>query len=190
MGPLRARSAPLLRGAVIAALALAVGVLTGGAAQPSLEYPVKATYLYKFAPFVDWPAGAFTSTGAPFTICVAGADPFGPLLDQIVGNQRVYQRPIVVRRMAKVEAGAPCQILYLGGGKAQSTGDALAAVRGAPILTVTDSALRTGGAKGVIDFVVKDNRVRFEIDDQAAAANGLNISSKLLSLAVAVKPKG
>ncbi len=120
---------------------------------------------------------------------MAGADPFGPLLDQIVGGQRVGARIITVHRLTKVEAGASCQILYVGGGKGQSTTEALAAVRGAPVLTVTDASLRGNGAKGVIDFVIKDNRVRFEIDDQAAARNGLNISSKLLSLAVAVKPR-
>ncbi len=62
-------------------------------------------------------------------------------------------------------------------------------MKGAPILTVTDSSMRGPGSKGVIDFVIKDNRVRFDIDDQAAAKNGLNISSKLLSLAVAVRPR-
>jgi hypothetical protein len=37
--------------------------------------------------------------------------------------------------------------------------------------------------------VIHDNRVRFEIDDAAAARNGLTISSKLLGLALSVKPR-
>ncbi len=38
--------------------------------------------------------------------------------------------------------------------------------------------------RGMIDFVLKDARVRFRIDPRAAERSGLTISSKLLSLAV------
>ena len=51
---------------------------------------------------------------------------------------------------------------------------------------VTDGA----NAPGMINFVLKDNRVRFIVDDDAAAQSGLTISSKLLSVALAVKPRG
>jgi hypothetical protein len=34
-----------------------------------------------------------------------------------------------------------------------------------------------------------ENHVRFDIDDRAASADGLVISSKLLSLATSVKPR-
>jgi hypothetical protein len=40
----------------------------------------------------------------------------------------------------------------------------------------------------MINFIVADNRVRFEIDEAAARRNGLQISSKLLSLAASVRP--
>ena len=153
----------------------------------SLEYPVKATYLYKFAPFVIWPEAAFSGATSPFVICILGDDPFGPVLDQAVSSQRVGQRPLVVRRLDHVDRGMGCQILYLGGARGQSAGDAIAAVRGTPVLTVTDAA--RAEPQGVIHFVVRDNRVRFQIDDQAAAQNGLAISSKLLSLAVSVRPR-
>ncbi len=153
----------------------------------SLEYPVKATYLYKFAPFVTWPDSAFSAPNSPFVICVLGEDPFGPVLDQAVSTQRIGARALVIRRLERVDRGSGCQILYLGASRGQSEADALAAVRGAPVLTVTDAA--RSEPQGVIHFVVQDNRVRFQIDDQAAAQNGLMISSKLLSLAVSVRPR-
>jgi hypothetical protein len=56
------------------------------------------------------------------------------------------------------------------------------------VLTVTDSA-RDEPARGIINFLIQNNRVRFEIDNGAAAESGLTISSKLLSLAVSVKPR-
>ncbi len=170
--------------ATFLALAAAVAAMPASA-DGSLEYPVKATYLYKFAPFVQWPAAAFESASSPFAICVVGADPFGQALDQAVASQRVEAHPIVVKRLAKVDRSSGCHVVYLGGGKGESTSDVLAAVRGTPVLTVSDSG--HDGVKGVIDFQIRDNRVRFAIDDQAAQVNGLVISSKLLSLAVAVR---
>ena len=59
-----------------------VALLMPAAAQtPSLESAVKAAYLTKFIPFIQWPDTAFASPAAPVTICVLGDDPFGPSLD-------------------------------------------------------------------------------------------------------------
>jgi len=167
--------------------ALAVATLAAAQAQDSsLEYPVKATYLYKLAPFVDWPSAAFASATAPLDICVVGNDPFGPILDRALAGQRIGERPLSVRRLDAADADADCHVMYVSGSAAQSAAQALEAVRGRHVLTVTDDAQRPG-RKGVVHFVVQDNRVRFEIDDQAAAEQGLRVSSKLLSLASAVR---
>ncbi len=166
-------------GAIAALAALAAPARAGG---PSLETAIKATYLYKFAPFVEWPdAGA--AAGGPFVLCVVGADPFGPLLDQAVKGQTVDARRIEVRHFDSAQKAAGCQIMYLGGSPAQ-VGDAVKAVRGTPVLTVAEGQ----GAGAVIGFVVRDQRVRFVIDIHAAAENNLKISSKLLSLALEVEP--
>ena len=150
----------------------------------SLERAVKAAYLYKLAPFVTWPDRAFAGSASPFSICLAGQDPFGPLLDRVVANQRIGDRAIVVRRLAGADSQAGCQMMYLAGAPARVRED-LRALRGAPILTVTDDA----AAPGMVDFVVDQGRVRFRIDDDAAAASDLTISSKLLSLALSVKSR-
>lgn len=167
--------------AAMVALALHGTATAQGA---SMEYAVKAAYLYKFAPFVDWPPAAFASPSSPFHLCILGRDPFGAALDQAVSGQRVEGHPVAVRRLERVDATSDCHILYLGASRAQTAAEALRAVRGAPILTVADSD-RDAGA--IIKFLVKDNRVRFDIDTAAAAANRVTISSKLLSLATSVR---
>jgi len=154
----------------------------------TLEYAVKATYLYKFLPFVDWPARAFAAPASPFEVCIAGDDPFREVLDAAVANQRVNDRRIVVRRLMLVEGPAGCHILFVGSANPRAVTTALQGTSGLPVLTVTDGA-REPGAKGMVNFVVQANRVRFEIDDLAAAASGLAVSSKLLSLALNVRPR-
>jgi hypothetical protein len=154
----------------------------------ALEYAVKATYLYKFAPFVDWPADAFASPSSPFDLRIAGDDPFRDALDAAVSDQRIGERRIVVRRLALTDRPAGCHILFLGGANPHAAAAALSAVSGAPVLTITDGA-QEPAAKGVVNFVVQANRVRFEIDDLAAAAHRLTISSKLLNLALNVRSR-
>ena len=151
--------------------------------QPSLEAAVKATYLYKLGAFIDWPASAFDGPAAPLRLCVAGDDPFGALLDQAVRGQSITGRPISVTRVDRVARGVACQILFIAGSGSQPVAEALAEVRGSPVLTVTDGA-QDPAARGIVDFVVKDNRVRFLIDAAAAGQAELAISSKLLSLSL------
>ena len=168
--------------ALLAMLGLALSATSGHAQAGATESAVKATYLYKFAPFVEWPTSAFASPSSPFYLCVMADDPFGAVLDQAASGQRVDEHPVAVRRLRGADGAAGCHILYLGAA-AKATNGALRNLRGTPVLTVSDQT--DPGA--IIRFVVKDGRVRFEIDTAAATANGVMISSKLLSLAVAVR---
>jgi hypothetical protein len=153
---------------------------TAADAQP-IEYAVKASYLYKFAPFVQWPPTAFAGPGAPLTICIAGQDPFGKMLDEAVRGQRVNGHPIEIRRVDAIRAGMACHILFAGG---EAGEQALRAVAHEPVLTVTDRS--HGGTGGMIQFVTVGGRVRFAVDQGAAEQSGIVISSKLLGLAVSV----
>jgi hypothetical protein len=157
-------------------------------ADESLEYGVKAAFLYKFSFYVEWPSTAFTSPTSPINLCIAGGDPFGPTLEKVASGESVNGRSVVVRRVKTVEQDAGCHILYIGATEAQRSAQIMEAVRGSNVLTVSDSG--GAGAVGIIDFVIVNNRVRFNIDDEAAAQNGLVISSKLMSLALNVKRRG
>jgi hypothetical protein len=173
---------PLLAGCVLAlpplrALAQASGV----------EYAVKATYLYKFVPFVEWPAGTFASASDPLVICIVGTDPVSELVDEAAKGQVAAGHPVAVAHLSATADETGCQVLYvaLRGAAAMSV---LARVRGMPVLTVTDAA-DDPRIRAVVNFVVRENRVRFEIDQGAAADNRLVVSSKLLNLATRVSPK-
>jgi hypothetical protein len=172
------RRAPFLRQLLGSAL-LAVGA-TVATAEP-LEYAVKAAYLTKFGIYVDWPELA---PGAPLNLCIVGADPFGKALATAAESEQPGSRFIVVRRLPTITAESNCQIAFFSNNDSTAP-QIIASLRGTPVLTVSDS----GGKGAIINFVLKDNRVRFEIDDAAAAQNNLALSSKLLGLALNVKPR-
>ena len=172
----------------VAWLAVWAGLYSARAQSTSLEYAVKAAYLPKFAPFVEWPNPAAEFPGGVFTVCVIGEDPLDGLLDNDVRSQQEQGHPIVVRRFRSLTDDPGCTVAFAAGSAAQVAAD-LAALHGSPVLTVTDGATDPA-ATGIINFVVVDGRVRFEIDARAAAANRLTISSKLLSLATRVTGAG
>jgi hypothetical protein len=150
----------------------------------SLEYAVKATYLYKLAPFVNWPPQEFASPSAPFHICVVGQNPFGEFLTTAVAGRRYGTHPFQVRTLETLGPDEDCQIAFIGHQKAEKVHEALAAVSGQPVLTVTDAAAMD---QAIVQFVIDRGRVRFQIDTGAAARNHITISSKLLNLAMAVR---
>jgi hypothetical protein len=160
---------------------------TMAAAEP-LEYAVKAAFLSKFGLYVEWPSEAFPSPSSEIRICVLGRDPFGARLDEAVVGQRIGDRALAVRRLETVSKDSHCHILYMGGDAALRAGQTVGELGGSGVLTITD-AHEPGAGAGIINFVIKDNRVRFEIDEAAAAQHGLKISSKLLSLALNVNPR-
>lgn len=166
----------------LAGLLLTSGFLPSRADQLAAEFAVKATYLYKFAPFVEWPENSFASPQSPFIICLVGEDPFGATLDQAVANQRIVDHPIEIRRFAMLNGVQGCHIVFAGGSSVQPVAQTLNMLRGTSALSVTDAA--DNGAAGIINFVIRGKRVRFEIDDEAARGNNLKISSKLMALAV------
>ena len=159
----------------LAALLLALLPSTADAASP-LEDAVRATYVYKFAPFVTWPG---TTAGGSFTICVAGTDGVSALLPQAIAGQKFNGQPFVLRPIA-ADVPGDCRILYV----APSASSVLATLHTRPVLTIAGG--ETNDA--IIRLIVLNHHVRFDIDAGRATGAGLSISSKLLSLARTVTP--
>src|ERR1700676_5827956 len=151
----------------------------------SSEYLIKAGFIYNFAKFVEWPSAAFSPANFPIVIGVLGTDPFGNVLDRIVEDKKLGPRGFVVRRYKwgkDVKDLRDCKILFVSASERTHVDEILQSVKGLPILTVGETP---GFAErgGVIRFTLEDNRVRFEVNVDAAHQAELNISSPLLTLA-------
>ena len=151
------------------------------AAQETLENDIKAAFLYNFTKFIEWPDSPAQSV-EPFKLCVLADADFTRAVDRIIAGESVQGRPL-----ARVEPQSPddarqCAILYVGHGHVERGPPLVAAVRQLPVLTVGDSPrfVENGGA---IEFVLENNRVRFDVSPDAAHRSGLQVSSKLLRVA-------
>jgi hypothetical protein len=155
--------------------------------QPKVsEYQVKATYLYNFGRFVQWPPNATAAKGDSFSICVLGQDPFGPTLDSTLAGEMLDGKPLAVKRISTPRDAGECRILFVSSTEEHHLKEILAAVEQAGVLTVSDipGFSRRGG---MIQFVMEGDRVRFEINLATAENSRLVLSSELLKVAAAVR---
>jgi hypothetical protein len=166
------------RAVVAAGLALLFWPATTMAA-PALEVPLKADYLFRLIPFVDWPQDAFASPADPFRLCIVGVDSFGELVEKAGQGQTAGKRSITILRFNAASPDDHCQLMYVAGDP-QFVEQSITAVSGLPVLTVTKAQ---DEPKGIVNFVVAENHIRLEIDQDAALKNHLNVSSKLLGIA-------
>ena len=152
------------------------------------EYRIKAAFLFKFLGFIDWPPTAFDRADTPFIIGVLGAGSLGSELEQIASGRQANGHPVRVRLLGRGDSTAGLQVLFVG--RAESTRLAslvTATVDGAPTLVVSesDAALAQGSA---INFVVVDDKVRFDVALHPINKAGLKISARLLAVARTVLP--
>jgi hypothetical protein len=148
---------------------------------PSLEYHVKAAFLLNFTRFVEWPSTE--PADAPFPICILGRDPFGSALDRMLEGESVDGHKLVIRRIKRDQTQS-CRIVFAE--RSERDLSKLLPGLGRGVLTVGegDGFLREGG---MIAFVIDNRRVRFDINQAAASAAALRISSKLLNVARSVE---
>ena len=170
---------------------VAAGIAGPCAAQSdaqTAEYRVKAAFLYKFGGYVEWPQGVFAKPDSPIAIGVIGADALAEELARIVAGRTINGRPVTVRKLRPGEAVARLHVLFVGRSDSSRLADILAAAKGQPLLTVTetDEALKLGS---MINFVVVEDKVRFDIAPPPSESSNLKISARLLGVARKVVSK-
>ena len=166
---------------------LLCGLVIGGQAQSAGEYQVKAAFLFNFAKFVEWPPDAFPHPDAPLQICVFGQDPFGVEFERSMVEKIVQSHKVKVAHPDDMSQARACQILFVSSSEKQRMRDILQGLQGASVLTVADTPnfIQAGG---IINFVLDEDQVRFEINLKAAELAHLKLSARLLTVAKRVLP--
>lgn len=150
------------------------------------EDDIKAAFLFNFTKYVEWPAPDPTQ---PFRICTVAGSGFGSAVDRTVTGETAGGRAIQHVAPPTPDAARACQILFVGRLESDRIERWLRALRDAPMLVVGES--RAAWDRGAhINFVLEENRVKFDVNPDAASRAGLRMSSKLLRVARKVAGRG
>ena len=154
----------------------------------SLEYKLKAVLLYNFAKFVEWPDGAFADGNTPLTIGILGEDPFGNIFEQAIKGKTVKSRKLKIKRFKQVRDVDTCHILFISSSEEKHLTEVLEFLKDSDFLTVGEMK-QFAHSGGIINFIIEESKIRFEINIDAASRTQLKISSKLLKLARIIRDR-
>jgi len=171
----------LIAGIGALVLIAAGGISTGAQAQSLGENDAKAAFVLKLVNFVQWPS----SNTNDLVIGFIGADATSDALQRQVSGKSVNGRRVVVRRLGLDGDLRACQVIFVGDSERKNTPSVLERLRGTSVLTVGESD-GFGQHGGIVNLLLNEGRIRFEVNSHAAERAHLQISSRLLSLATIV----
>ena len=163
------------------------------------EYQIKAAFLYNFLKFVEWPKAKIGESNEPIIVSIIGQDVFQDAFDSIK-NKTLEDRKIAIKKFEgieelqkedskkkysqhpQIETIRKSHLLFICPSEKKYTADILKSVKGHNILTVADtqSFLEAGG---IINLMMEEKKVRFEINMVSAKEADIQIRSQLLRLA-------
>jgi len=177
------RKIPALRTACALALVIsaclprpsrAAGVLLDrSAAAARLE----AAFIMNFVKFTDWSAPDDMS----LVVCVIGDEHVGAAVIEALRTTPDGSR-VQVRQLADQPSTPDCHVAFIAASQMHRARSILDALRGRPILTVSDGPgfLQAGG---MVELFVEDGRMRFAVNVDAVEQAHVRLSSHVLGLA-------
>ncbi|HEX8012127.1 MAG TPA: YfiR family protein [Casimicrobiaceae bacterium] len=149
------------------------------------EHQIKVAFVYNFVRFVDWPTDVLPDSRNTITVCVLSDDPIYVTLESIDGKI-VKGRRLTVQRVDAVKELASCHVAFFGVSEEKRLPQVMPSLENASVLTVGEID-RFAQSGGIINLVVVNNKVRFEINVDQAERAKLKLGSQLLSVATIVK---
>lgn len=146
------------------------------------EYRVKAAYLLQFLDYVQWPPQVFKSTDGTIVIGIIGAESLASELSAAT-TRKAAGRPAMVRRLRIGDSLTGLHVLFVARSESKRLKAAMASSASKPLLIVTESGGDVLPRGSTINFVIVDNKVRFDVALGSATQKNLKISSRLLSVA-------
>lgn len=160
-----------------------------GGATSFEEYAIKAELLERLTRFTEWPESAFPDEAEAFVVGVLGQDPFDGHLARVAAQRTVEGLPIRVVGVDPRDDITQCHVLFVAASARSRIDGIVERTRGHPILTVAD--VPGAAERGIlVNLLVENDRVRFEVNVDAVEENQLQLSSKVLRLARRVRTRG
>lgn len=146
------------------------------------EYRLKAAFIFNFTKFIEWE----NHDSKVFKIGVIGASPIAASLEEISHTKTVNNKKITIENYNNPDEINDCNILFIPADNKFSLEEILSKTKNKNMLTVSEQSGFARQGTG-INFIVLDDKLKFEVNLKALAAARLKVSSQLLKLAVIVE---
>lgn len=172
---------PSLRRAALVAGLVLVGPLWGGSPETAEQQTLKAAFICHFVNLTRWPAPS-----SPVVVGIYGTSAQEALLAATLPSKVGNLALRVVRLPQDVQEWGAVNAVFIPSAYQAELPGLLRRLGPGPVLTIGDSShfIDEGG---VIGFLQEGSKLRFEINQGAAAKKGLTLSARLLELAKTVK---
>ncbi len=165
-------------------LAAFIAILFASVAYTQTTIPKAQTlFIYNFSRLIEWPANY---RSGPFVIGVLGAVEMTNELVLYTKGKKVGTQDINVIRYKTATEIANCHILFVPYEKTKQMPEILASTNGKSTLIITEKAgaLEEGSA---INFVILEDKLKFELKPENAVKLGIKFSSKLQEMSSQTK---
>ena len=142
----------------------------------SVNYKVHALFLYKFTQYIEWPAA-----NGNYVIGVVGNS---PILEELQ-NLAVSRKNLTIKKLSATSDMSGCQVVFVSENSSSQLSSVSAKVAGKPVLVISETG--SGAKKGAgINFVMVDDKMKFELNKGTVERQGLKISGDLITLSIIV----
>ena len=154
------------------------------------EYKLKAAFIYNFTLYIDWDAATAAASEVPanqYIIGVLGSSLINDPLQEIAKAKSGSDKKIVVKRFNDLAEITFCHILFIPQTCPYELDAILAkAPKGSLVVGEKPGLAKKGCA---MNFIIVNNKLKFESNLKAISSAGLKASSQLLKLAIIVEDK-
>ena len=164
---------------------LAALVMMVSSAVFSQERPIHEVYsmmVFNFVKYIQWPAG---DNSKEFVIGVVGNTEIYNTLTTWYAGKPKGAKTYVIKKFNNASEVTDCQVIFIDKTKSNEFDAVNNKVRGKGTLVVTDRA-GLGSRGSCINFKTVDEKLRFELNQQAMEASNLKVAGALSSMAILI----
>lgn len=147
-----------------------------------VNYKIHSLFMYKFTQYIEWPD---KQSSGDFVIGVVGNSKITPELEALASTKKVGTKTIVIKKMSASADMSACHIVFVSESSSGSLGAISGKLAGKPVLVVSETS--SGAKKGAgINFIIEDDKMKFELNKSAVEKQSLKVSGDLAKLAIVV----
>ena len=138
----------------------------------------QSIFIYNFTRLIEWP-----NKDGDFVIGVLGSSELASDLEKYTTGKNVGLQKITIKKFKEVEEIGKCNIIFVSSSKTSKLPDVVSKITSSHTLIIGErrGAIDAGAA---INFLMLDDKLKFELKSSNASKYGLKVNSKLESMAL------